>query len=331
MSVTEKSRFVAFLEKHNQETWNGVLSSLFPFMHEVDRMATRIWFSFWPLELNEALRGKLGATEMARIMDLEGQWHLENQIDSCVGFLYGAKYWPAVKKSVLLHAESSVQADGTPLDEQIRGVARKVAEQEGIEESVVVGVTAVAFMVLQQVGMEELTTVADRMAEGGSYRRSADEVARRRKKKRESGFIARLQGAGRKYRIVWDEKRGKVFKAIHGEDLASAAAKVDGDFLSLDYRRSQGPVPVECRIGSCGYCWVGVVEGKDNLSELTDYEKKRLQYFGYDQVSDPSDRKPPVRLACQTQCQGDATLVIPPWNGELKRRLDKTRDKLGTV
>jgi hypothetical protein len=25
------------------------------------------------------------------------------------------------------------------------------------------------------------------------------------------------------------------------------------------------------------------------------------------------------------------TLVIPPWNGELGRRFDKTRDKLGTV
>ncbi len=331
MSVIEKSRFLASLEKNNQQTWNEILDSLLPAVHEVDRMATRIWFAFWPLELNEALRGQLGAQEMARVMDLEGKWHLENQIDSSVGFLYGAKYWPTVKKAVISHAEGSEQGEETPLGGQIRGVAQKVAEREGIEESVVVGITAVAFMVLQQVGLEELMTVADRPAEGGLYRRSADEVARRRKKKREGGFIARLQGAGRRYQIVWDEKNRKAFKAIHGEDLASAAAKVDGDFLSLDYRRSQGPIPVECRIGSCGYCWVGVIEGKDNLSELTDYEKKRLQYFGYDQLSDPSDGKPPVRLACQTQCQGDVTLVIPPWNGELKRRLDKARDKLGTV
>ncbi len=331
MSVTEKSRFVSFLEKHNQEIWQETLESLLPSIHEVDRMATRIWFAFWPLELNEALRGQLGAQEMARIMDLEGQWHLEKQIDSSVGFLYGAKYWLSVKRAVLSHAESTEQPDGTPLGEQIRGVARKVAEQEGIEESVVIGITAVAFVMLQQVGMEELTRVADQPAEGGLYRRSPDEVARRRKKKKEAGFIARLQGAGRKYKIVWDEKNGKTFKAIHGEDLASAAAKVDGDFRSLDYRRPQGPVPVECRIGSCGYCWVGVIEGKENLSELTDYEKKRLQYFGYDQAGDHSDRNPPIRLACQTQCQGDVTLVIPPWNGELKRRFDKTRDKLGTV
>ena len=79
MSVTEKSRFVSFLEKHNQEIWQETLESLLPSIHEVDRTATRIWFAFWPLELNEALRGQLGAQEMARIMDLEGQWHLEKQ------------------------------------------------------------------------------------------------------------------------------------------------------------------------------------------------------------------------------------------------------------
>jgi ferredoxin/predicted Rdx family selenoprotein len=331
MSVIEKSRFVAFLEKHNQEMWNETLARLLPSTHEVDRMATRIWFAFWPLELNEALRDSLGSEEMARIMDLEGQWHLEKQLDASVGFLYGAKYWPSVKKAVLSHAERSEQPDGSSLGEQIRDVARKVAEQEGVEESVIVGITAVAFMMLQQVGMDELMKVADRPAEGGMYRRSADDVARRRKRKKEGGFIARLQGAGRTYKIVWDEKNRKAFKARHGEDLASAGARVDGDFRSMDYRRPQGPVPVECRIGSCGYCWVGVVEGKENLSELTDHEKKRLQYFGYDQVSDPGDSRPPVRLSCQVQCQGDVTIVIPPWNGELKRRLDKTRDKLGTV
>ena len=113
--------------------------------------------------------------------------------------------------------------------------------------------------------------------------------------------------------------------------IATAAAKEEWEYRSMDYRRSEGPIPVECRIGSCGYCWVGVLSGKDNLSELSDYERKRLQYFGYDQVNDPSDSRPPIRLACQAQCEGDVTLAIAPWNGELKRRFDKTREKLGTV
>ena len=88
---------------------------------------------------------------------------------------------------------------------------------------------------------------------------------------------------------------------------------------------------MECRVASCGYCWVGVIEGHRNLSEISDFEKKRLNYFGYDAVNEDADPKPLIRLACQTQCEGDITLVTPPWNGELKRRHDKSRDDLGTA
>ena len=44
---------------------------------------------------------------MARIMDLEGNWKLAEQIDDSVSFLYGARYWAAVKKCVL--ADTSTQ------------------------------------------------------------------------------------------------------------------------------------------------------------------------------------------------------------------------------
>ena len=49
MSVKEKSRFVPFLQEHNQQTWNEVLSSLVPSIHPVDQTASRIWFAFWGL------------------------------------------------------------------------------------------------------------------------------------------------------------------------------------------------------------------------------------------------------------------------------------------
>ena len=124
--------------------------------------------------------------------------------------------------------------------------------------------------------------------------------------------------------MTWDERReGARFKAILGEDLASAAAKDPADYRAMDYRRPEGPLPVECRVGSCGYCWVGLVAGKDNLTEVSDYKRARLGYFGYDRASAEGDRNPPIRLACQARCQGDVTLVIPPWNGELNRRHDR--------
>jgi ferredoxin len=331
MSVTEKSKFVDFLAQHDQKQWNDILSRILPAAHAVDRMATRIWFGFWPLELTRALEDPAGPDEMARIMDLEGQWHLKEQIDASVEFLYGARYWAEVKKAVLSHADASDQPDGSHLEAQIRLVARTVAEKVNAEESLLLGITAVAFMILQQVGFDALAAVVDTSAVGGRYKKSPDKIVASREKG-SGGSLSRLfHGARHPHKVVWDDKLGESFKAMHGEDLASAASRVNRDFLSVDYRRPAGPIPVECRVASCGYCWIGIVSGKENMSELSDHEKERLHYFGYDQVSDPKDTRPPIRLSCQAQCEGDVTVVIPPWNGELKRRLHKTRDKLGTV
>ncbi|HEY7819542.1 MAG TPA: hypothetical protein VIG29_15065, partial [Vicinamibacteria bacterium] len=96
-------------------------------------------------------------------------------------------------------------------------------------------------------------------------------------------------------------------------------------------RRPAGPVPVECRVGSCGYCWIGLLAGREKLSPITPFERERLRYFGYDTVNAPDDPTPLVRLACQSQCHGDVTVAIAPWNGELSRRHDETRGKLGTA
>jgi ferredoxin len=331
MSVIEKSKFVAYLEQHDQQQWNDLLGRILPSAHPVDRMATRIWFGFWPIELTRALEDPAGPEEMARVMDLEGRWHLSEQIDSSVEFLYGAKYWPEVKKSVLSHADSLEQPNGTPLEEQIRTVAQDVSSKVRAEESLLLGITAVAFMILQQVGFDALGAVVDQPAAGIRHKRSPDKVVANREKTSGGGLSRWFHGARQPHRVVWDDRSFESFKAMHGEDLASAASRVKRDFLAEDYRRPSGPIPVECRVASCGYCWIGVVSGKENMSELTDHEKERLHYFGYDQASDPDDTRPPIRLSCQAQCEGDVTVVIPPWNGELKRRLHKTRDKLGTV
>ncbi len=156
MSVKEKSRFVSFLQEHNQQTWNEVLSSLVPSIHPVDQTASRIWFAFWPLELKDTLGESRGPEEMARVMDLEGKWQLDEQIDESVDFLYGSRYWPVVKKAMLAHAEGYNEPEGKSLEQRIREVASGVASHEKIPESIVLGITAVAFMILQQVGWNPL-------------------------------------------------------------------------------------------------------------------------------------------------------------------------------
>ena len=89
------------------------------------------------------------------------------------------------------------------------------------------------------------------------------------------------------------------------------------DFRSQDHRRIAGPVPAECRSGACGYCWIGVLGGQENLSDVTDFEKKRLHHFGYVPREVEVGPHSHIRLACQSKCYGDVSVVIPPWNGVL--------------
>ena len=331
MSVMEKSKFLSFLKEHDQGTWTNILDQLVPSIHLVDRAATRIWFGFWPLELPDALAEPPGREEMVRAMDLEGKWQLEELIDSEVDFFYGSKYWVPVKRAVLAHAQRYQKPEGKDLEQRIREIAGEVATSEKIDESVVLGITAVAFMALQQIGTEALGKVADKPVARSWGSESPDRVVKRREKSR-GGLMSFLKGRGQSYRVVWDEsKEGAVFLARHGQDLAMAAATDTRDYRAMDYRCIDGPIPVECRVASCGYCWVGVISGHQNLSEISDFESERLRYFGYHSVNHPEDPRPLIRLACQTQCLGDVTLVTPPWNGELERRHHKSRDDLGTA
>ena len=119
MTVMEKSQLLGFLEGQSQDAWNKALAELAPAMHPVDRDAARIWFAFWPLELHETLSSAEDAKDMARVMDLEGNWRLNEQVDAAVGFLYGAHYWSPVKKAVLDRDQA-----GSPLARLRRSFAR---------------------------------------------------------------------------------------------------------------------------------------------------------------------------------------------------------------
>lgn len=50
-----------------------------------------------------------------------------------------------------------------------------------------------------------------------------------------------------------------------------------------------------------------------------------MKVFGYDQ---PADDAPFIRLACQTRAQGNATLVIPPWNAVFGKKVYNNVDEV---
>jgi ferredoxin len=324
MAVMETSRLLGFLEQLPQKAWLDALDEIEESIHPVDRLATRIWFGFWPLELRKALAS---SSDSPRLMDLEGNWRLEEQVDGSVRFLYGAHFWTSVKRAVLAEKNSSASS----LSGLVRRVAGAVAERENVDPAHVCGIAAVGLMLLRQVGDEVFSRFQDSPAQGPLLPKAPDRIVAARERK-SGGVVAFLKGVNRSWDVRWDEARpNAVFRAITGQDLAMAGSSDRKDYRGLDYRRVDGPVPVECRVGSCGYCWVGVLAGRDRLSPVTAFERERLRYFGYDGVNDEGDPNPPIRLACQAQCHGDLTLAISPWNGELSRLHDEGRKKMGTA
>ena len=107
---------------------------------------------------------------------------------------------------------------------------------------------------------------------------------------------------------------------MHDQEIASAAQSDPRDYRARDPRCTpgEGPIPVECRAASCGTCWVGVLGGAEKLSPVDERdERRRMKVFGY---LDSPEAQPLIRLACQAVASGNATIVIPPWNGFIGKR-----------
>src|SRR5678815_3509427 len=144
---TNQTAFEAFLNEHDEEAWSATLTALLRSIHEVDRNATQIWFSFYPLGLFQALQQAEDPKKLAQQLLLQGNYRLSDQIDSSHMFLYGHRFWPEVKRETAKHArEFSGQ---TSLSDQISAVAQKVAGVAKVDQSLVTGITAVAFMTLR--------------------------------------------------------------------------------------------------------------------------------------------------------------------------------------
>jgi len=314
MIAVEQNVFHSFLAKHDDKHWSEVMGRLLSSVHPVDQVAAQIWFSFWPMRLARELQESSDLTQTAKRLQLDGNYHLEEQVDSSVEYFLGSRFWSGVKQAVLQHAESMTRSAGAGLEEQIRGIAEKVAHDKSIESRFVLGITAVGVMIFQQVGPAAFAECARRSYEIKNHQ-SPEQLIKSRQG-RAGGWRA-LFGA-KKHQVTFDESRQDgYFQALEGQDISMASSCDKRDFQSQDRRRIAGPVPAEGRSGACGYCWIGVLGGQENLSVATDFEKKRLHHFGYVPREVEISPRSHIRLACQSKCYGDVSIVIPPWNGVL--------------
>jgi ferredoxin len=322
MIAVQQSVFESFLKQQDEKVWTKVLSQLIPSIHPVDQVAVQIWFSFWPLKLSRALQAPDPALK-AKEMLLDGKFRLEEQVDSSVQFLFGSRYWPDVKATLLATAEIRGGSSGDlELERFVRDLAKAVADKIKTSVSVVLGISAVACMILQQVGVEVFAASVPKASNGDSGKLTPDEVSKNRNKKdRQKGLLSFLRSADKKYTVSFDQTgQHGTFGAMRGQDLSMACAVGRKQCQSGDHRCVEGPIPCQCRSGACGYCWIGIMSGKENLSEISDFERRRLSYFGYASSQNDGDSHPHIRLACQAKCYGEVSIVIPPWNGTLNGR-----------
>ena len=313
-TATTDTPFTNFLNQCDAAVWNEALRQLVPAIHEVDRNATRIWFAFYPLDLFLALAGSDDPDRLARELLMQGEYRLATQIDSSHAFLYGHRYWPLVKQATETYATKWAGEPGA-LSDQIKQVADDAAASAKADRSLLIGITAVAFMTLRQVGLVAFRNAGGKVQIDKSHaQRTPEQVLRARAKDDSQGLLGFLKTVDKKWTVTFDENDDRArYKLNNMQDLAwGAADDRSRDWVQIDPRRIEGPIPVECRSASCGTCWVGVLGGAEKLSPVAARESKKIKEFGY---IDTADARPLIRLACQAQAEGAVSVVIPPWNG----------------
>jgi ferredoxin len=313
------SNFEAFLNEHDEEAWSATLTTLLRSIHEVDKNATQIWFAFYPLALFQALAQSEDPEKLSQRLLMQGKFYLKDQIDSSHTFLYGHRFWPEVKSAVQKYAVSFTPGTSS-LSDQILSVAKDVAQTTRAQESLLIGITAVAFMTMQQTGFEAFNKPGALHIDKRHAKKSVEEILRDRAKDDNQGLFGFLRTVNKKWTITFDENDDSAKYVMNNiQDLAwGAADDRTRNWREIDPRRGEGPIPVECRSASCGTCWVGVLGGAEKLSDVNAREGKKMKEFGY---IDTNETKPLIRLACQAQTHGAVSIVSPPWNGFFGKHL----------
>jgi ferredoxin len=322
--VETRTSFETFLHGHDENDWAEALISLLPDIHEVDRAATQIWFSFYPLALMRALQESEAPEELAQKLLLQGNYRLQDQIDTSHTFLYGHRFWTEAKRAVEDYAARFQSQPDLKLAAAVRVAARAGAGAAKVDESLLVGITAVAFMTVEQAGLQEFKDAPGRIHIDVKHARlSPEQVLKARAKDDSQGPFGFLRTVDKQWTVTFDENtEGACFKLINGQDLAWAAAADKRDYKRRDARRIEGPIPVECRNASCGTCWVGVIGGAEKLAPVSARERRMMREFGYLATD---EERPVIRLSCITPASGAVSIVIPPWNGFFGKRLQTSQ------
>jgi ferredoxin len=316
--------FESFLKQHDQAAWTRAVDALLPDIHEVDRNATQIWFHFYPLALAEAIAEIPDRAELERTLRLDGNYRLAEQSDTSHWFLFGHRYWPQVKAAIIRRAESGT----APTSLDLPAVVREIAREAGADIPLILGITAVGLMTVHQMGLAAFCAgsgPAGSLRQGAGARAGhyvhntpAQVLAARRKNDRQ-GIAALWRGIRAQYTVTFDERdRDARFTLISQQHLTTASANDTRKREPGPRNCLEGPIPVECRTASCGTCWVGILGGRERLSDVETLESKRMKEFGYINTAEP---KPLIRLACSALASGNVSIVIPPWNGFIGQRV----------
>src|SRR5229473_1167221 len=325
--MNTETPFETFLNQHDEEAWSATLVTLLRSIHEVDRNATQIWFAFYPLPLLRALEQSDDREKLVQQLLLQGDYELKHQIDTSHRFLYGHRFWPQVKQAVEQHTDAFNQTARASLADQILGVTRALGQQLKKDESLLVGITAVAFMTVQQAGLAAFKAAPGTIGiDNKQAKKSPEQILRERAKDDSQGLLGFLRTVNKQWTVTFDENDSAAkYRLSEAQDLAwGAASDHSRDWRAIDPRRGEGPIPVECRSAACGTCWVGVLGGAAKLADVGAREAKKIKEFGYIDTAEP---KPLFRLACQAQAQGAVSVVIPPWNGQFGKHLRALKEK----
>jgi ferredoxin len=319
-----QNAFLSFLYQLDDAAWKKIVDELQPAIHPVDQRATRIWFAFFPVKLHQALALAPDPEQMAKKLILKGSHSLGDQVDSSAEFMYGHRYWPEVKRAVAGYAATASLT--APIANQIRDLAGNVAQGVKAPESLLVGIVAVAFGSLQQVGLDLFRQPAAPGKYGKDWNKSAEKVVEERSKDDSQGLMGIFRSVNKTFTVNFREQTpGCSFKILNQQDVTMAGRSYKGNPADQDSRAmpSEGPIPVECRSASCGTCWVGVLSDTGKISPPNQREIDRWRYFGYEGFT--GDKDSPIRLACQLRASGNVTLVIPPWNGLIGKLDEKEK------
>jgi ferredoxin len=330
MSVQSHVTFEAFLDQHGPAEWAGAVAELLPSIHEVDRTATQVWFRFFPLELLQALERADDPARLASELQLQGNYLLNDQIDTSHRFLYGHRYWPQARAVVIERAEAWAGPGGLALAGLVREVAAAAAKRVGAHESLLVGISAVALMTLQQVGLEAFKASPGVASVGpGLAGKTPEQVLAERARDDRQGLFGLFRSVDKHWTVTFDENdpEGK-YKLINNQDLATAGSRDTRDYKSRDPRCVEGPIPVECRTVACGTCWVGVLGGAEKLRPVEARERLKIREFGYVDTDDPH---PVIRMACAARATGAVSIVVPPWSGYFGKYLERERGRSGSA